>query len=421
MKIKKIKSNLIELISNSTAYGVAKTLKSKRLVMRIFWLLFIVFGSAASAYYVQNAIVDYFNYDVSTKIESVYQHPMAFPTLTICPHRAKAFDNKQLQDLIENFEFSLDARLDLNKYFEAFYSQGCGKCFRFNSGSNGNQSIPVLNSTIGGRDDSFFLVFKPTVNTGLLVWVHEPKLPPKIEYMHSYHGNVNQAPYGLDTQLILHKTVDKRIGLPYHDCFKDVSTEFPLNKTLINFIESTGEKYTQVNCYRYCFDLYYMNTNPCNCSNTSLSNVWKNCFIESLIGQNQSNCELEDCFYKLRNQQDHCTFKAKLNFFKNLVLNECKEYCPLECDSIEYSVSYSVVTPVPSLNSSRLIVYFESLKYTLISQEAKMQEFDLISKVGGLFGLFIGVSFVSIFELIELIIEILIVLFEQSEKTYVDE
>ena len=60
------------------------------------------------------------------------------------------------------------------------------------------------------------------------------------------------------------------------------------------------------------------------------------------------------------------------------------------------------------------IVYFENLKYTSITQEPKMKEFDLVSSIGGIFGLFIGVSFVSLFEVGAMLAEILFVIFQKQ-------
>ena len=55
---------------------------------------------------------------------------------------------------------------------------------------------------------------------------------------------------------------------------------------------------------------------------------------------------------------------------------------------------------------SALNVYYDDLSYTLISQQPKLQLVDLISNVGGLLGLFIGVSFLSFAEAIEIIFEV---------------
>ena len=55
-------------------------------------------------------------------------------------------------------------------------------------------------------------------------------------------------------------------------------------------------------------------------------------------------------------------------------------------------------------------IYYESLEYTLINQKSKMDVFDLISNIGGNLGLFIGISFLSLAEFIELFIEIIYII-----------
>ena len=106
-------------------------------------------------------------------------------------------------------------------------------------------------------------------------------------------------------------------------------------------------------------------------------------------------------------------------------------YCPLECESINFSLQSSIVD-YPSIGNvtenefkSRFTryeklrrdffairVYYEDLKYTFISQQPKTQVADLISSIGGLFGLFVGVSFLSFFEFIEIFFEIIFILFK---------
>jgi hypothetical protein len=56
------------------------------------------------------------------------------------------------------------------------------------------------------------------------------------------------------------------------------------------------------------------------------------------------------------------------------------------------------------------------MRYTEISQQAKMVISDLISGLGGEFGLFIGVSFLSFIETVELFLEVLINLYFLMKK-----
>ena len=54
-----------------------------------------------------------------------------------------------------------------------------------------------------------------------------------------------------------------------------------------------------------------------------------------------------------------------------------------------------------------------------MSQSQLMTFVDLISNVGGTFGLFIGISFLSFAEIIELIFQIIFILFEKKNNNLV--
>jgi hypothetical protein len=52
-------------------------------------------------------------------------------------------------------------------------------------------------------------------------------------------------------------------------------------------------------------------------------------------------------------------------------------------------------------------VYYSDLKYTVLKQIAKMSLIDLISNLGGLLGLFVGISFLTLIEIIEVCFEMI--------------
>jgi hypothetical protein len=52
-----------------------------------------------------------------------------------------------------------------------------------------------------------------------------------------------------------------------------------------------------------------------------------------------------------------------------------------------------------------LNVYYDQLSYTQISKDAKLDLVDLISGIGGLLGLFLGMSFLSFTEFIEILLK----------------
>ena len=107
-----------------------------------------------------------------------------------------------------------------------------------------------------------------------------------------------------------------------------------------------------------------------------------------------------------------------------MLANNCSLYCPLECDmETAYSVTINSINMYDDLTATQ--IYFRSLQYTSISQRPKMQIFDLISSVGGTFGLFVGVSFVSLFEATEIVLEMsfillgrLVVIYKRIKKIH---
>ena len=249
MKLLRIKTKLSESLTKLTSYGIPHFLKSKNIFSQLFWLIYIIFGVGGSSWYIYDAITDYFKYDVVTKVESIYQQPLQFPTISFCAYGKNEFNEKNLKDLIISCWFNLDKDCENNPnyYFESFTNQINGQCYRFNSGQNLlNKSVPFLNSTTGGRDDSFFLNIKASY--GLWVWVHEPASPPKVEDYNNHNGNAILVASGQENQLIIDKLVESKQGKPFNDCYKDVD-EFEMNKTIIDYIlRYKNEAYNQGSC-----------------------------------------------------------------------------------------------------------------------------------------------------------------------------
>ena len=108
-----------------------------------------------------------------------------------------------------------------------------------------------------------------------------------------------------------------------------------------------------------------------------------------------------------------------INIYLKIIQNEfdCFSECPEECDSIKYETSHTF-TKSPS-NIDNLIafnIFYSTLDYTVIDQIPKMDLFDFISNLGGNFGLFIGISFLSFAEFIELFIEIILIFFKRNNS-----
>ena len=55
------------------------------------------------------------------------------------------------------------------------------------------------------------------------------------------------------------------------------------------------------------------------------------------------------------------------------------------------------------------------MTYTLMLELPKIKIVDLVANLGGILGLFIGISFLSFVEILEIILEIFIILFEKNK------
>ena len=141
----------------------------------------------------------------------------------------------------------------------------------------------------------------------------------------------------------------------------------------------------------------------------------------------------EKCLRKpqeLTNEMKNCVGKYLSDFRKNDQFEKCSQYCPLECDEVTYSI-----TPVAKVYPTRgnisdvmfasfefnlsnlttyeqmkkhyvqICVFYKKIGYTLISQEAKTETFNFVSNIGGVLGLFLGISFLSFIEIFEILIE----------------
>lgn len=136
---------------------------------------------------------------------------------------------------------------------------------------------------------------------------------------------------------------------------------------------------------------------------------------------------------------------AYYDFKTNGVDLGCDNQCPIECSHTHYDVQHSssifpsrqyaqdilADTQIKRLMENAeltysnlresilsLHIYYEELEYTMISEQPALSLIDVISNVGGTLGLFIGISLLSIFEILEIAIKIISVLCKHKSKSW---
>ena len=163
------------------------------------------------------------------------------------------------------------------------------------------------------------------------------------------------------------KSIDKKLGYPYNPC-----------------TEMTNKTYRFANCFDSC-----IHTKVANKYNCSMKGYYK---IQSL-----KECYSEPGIYPL-------VYNESIEF-----RDICRDECPKECESIIYASSSS------KLGDGQYIgfyeIHFSTFSYLEITQIPKLNFFSLISNIGGSLGLFIGFSFLSLVEILEFIIDIILIIF----------
>ena len=140
------------------------------------------------------------------------------------------------------------------------------------------------------------------------------------------------------------------------------------------------------------------------------------------------------CVKKNKNEVSlNCTKDFIVSFQQANMYKTCSKYCPLECDIMSYDIlhysqmihangliksdkfKYKQFNTYENFSKSFLSVniFYDNLQYTLISQKPKTEMFNFISNIGGLLGVFLGISFLSFIEIFETFFEIMFILFKK--------
>ena len=117
--------------------------------------------------------------------------------------------------------------------------------------------------------------------------------------------------------------------------------------------------------------------------------------------------------------------------------------CPLECNSVNYDISTSssdypsydeylrllnitnLSSNLPNGNATSITelkqslyninVYFDDLQYTQISDQPQYTTTSLVANIGGLLGVFLGMSFLSIVDFLQIVAEIALIFLEKEQ------
>jgi len=382
--------------------------------------------------------IDIFNENQMNQLNFTYKSVL----INVIYRQAKAKMNKlnetekrklshSLDDIMSDCSFNIQpcSANDFKWFFEPFY----GNCWIFNSGLNesSGKKAPLLFSSFPGEIYGFqiklYVNFYKNLSIfnsyfgglGVLIRIDNSS------YLTSYIGTEGiKIEPGSMTSVSLRRFFKTTLSKPYSDCLIDNQTNSGFQSELFNLIQNSAYRYTQPTCFLQCMQRFILS--ECNCTNSNLISLFTN----------SSQCSLP--------KQTTCmsSLFTTLKIFKNdFFQKNCLEDCPFECNYNQFdfsSSSYKLLPDVylsyleskPNLTSDffsneinaetaresfiSLNIFYETLSYDISSESPQLALITLFANVGGYLGLFLGVSVFSLFEIIQVFIEIIFIKLRKS-------
>ncbi|XP_070566204.1 acid-sensing ion channel 2-like [Ptychodera flava] len=312
----------------------------------------------------------------------------------------------------QNEDFILQCTFDQTKChyedFEVIQDDKYGNCFTWNHHSRnmslrstGPGSTHGLKLTLFTEQSEYISIYGQ--DSGVRVSIHEMGTTPFPE-----DDGFTVAP-GKATGVGLKQLIINREDPPHGECSNSTSFE-----------SMYGDGYSVAACRKQCLQDYM--ERECGCVDTIMISDVPRCRI---LNQTQEICR-QLMYYMLQNNMLECE-------------------CALPCSEIIYlktisqslwpSVTYlyHLLKTIHSINDKtkdindfeqaqsnlvRLEVYFEEMTYETMSETPKYEGvYNLLAEIGGVIGIYVGLSFITVVEFVEFFVAVVRYLFRRIKRS----
>ena len=456
-KREEIKKIFLEWSLMSTSHCYPKIFQYKNIYAKILWIIFFLGFAACTFCFLIFGLLDFFEFEVISKIRVFNEHSLLYPTVTICD--ANPLTTKEAENLItdaniqtidfinrkdknysitetiynmysftiygmkrafdlddkgkQSLGFSIQSILHLCTFngktcdasdFHWVFSYAHGNCFQYNSESNATQ--PLKETKLGGTSYGLMLLIRNLTNankhptffsSGLKLFIHNGSFI-------SSSAKEIFVEAGKHTSIAMKKIFTYRAPAPHSEC-KDLTN---FKSELYNHIKNLNGQYRQNDCFELCLQkiiienckcflstlpLYYTKLAPCSTPNNTA------CFVQSYY-DNSANLDAK-CIQECPLECDYVTYDLTLStldypsraFFNDLKNNSYMEYTNTSFDEFKQT-------------HLALNIFYPNKEFTEIRETPKMKLVDLVSNLGGALGIFLGFSIFSFVEVFEIVIQI---------------
>lgn len=330
-------------MKNSSVHGIQRVVHSNRKTIRNIWLIALLAATSGCIYFLTSTIIDYLNHDVITVSKSVENDEEIFPAVTICAEQKISFE--------EIIDCKLEKKsCDINADFDRFQLnnlQNYSECIRFNK--HDVNTVPKISSFIG-LEHGFKIEILTNETNQYIVFVAD-------NYLNSFQSvSANYLSTSSFHALQIEKFTDNKLEYPYNPCFLK-SKEYRQKNCLEKCIQHEFE--SKFNCTIYG---YYMNKALTICPGR-------------VYNENVKIFERKSC--------------------------DCKK----ECSTNRFNV-FGKINQKTDRNSIYFAVYYGSFAKFEYSQVPKITGAMVLSNIGGTLGIFLGLRFLTIVEILEYFIEL---------------
>lgn len=360
-QLKSLKDLKAEIKAFFSLKGYSMLLSTNSVLHKALFLISVISFLIYSLTLIGGSYQDYKEYHVVTQIKFIENESIVFPAVTFCAQEwytsaSVGLEGKLSLCIYDNYNCSLNDFEEFKIY--DIYTQSNTSCYKLNGGRNAtSHETKLFTGTVFGVESRLKIVFNMLPDQFLYYFVSANKERPVFSDLTS----IIQP--GKFVNINIKKIVDAKLPEPYNACKEEIS---PSTSHLVEHILKQGIAYRQENCYDLCFS-------------------------EHLLAR---NIAIQSSWYQVNS--------VDFNYHGN-----CSHLCPPKCLNIEYQTSTTSYTRADRNKSAYLVFYLKNNRYTEITQRVKTTEIDLIANIGGVLGLFLELSFVSVYRFIVFIIDII--------------
>lgn len=469
-----IKSKVLQVAENSTLHGVTHLTHADSGWKKLLWIASFLFSLSIFCYLANRNLAEYLSWPVTTSIRFNNEQEIPFPGIAICNTNPfvtdKAVDfliefienkttyryNSNESDKIEFVSYAMinngyslrytAANLVYYNYSESgkksfglpienmlIYCQFDGrKCNTTNwtwlySFFNGNCFLFNLNNLLTvksiGRDNGLsvelFVGHDETIpfyqkTTGLQIFLFNQTKYLKMEY---YIPRVSIKP-GSEVNIEVKRKFTEKLPKPYSECDIDLRTANieTVDSELYRTLFLTNKTYEQYHCFHLAYRI----------------SVFRRCGCVIEIGDVAEE-DVHICSTKA--EQDCRIYTSTVLFKTYRFFGEFDDQCPLECNTIDlemkmssesfpsshygehllktninFNVSNTFTLDDVRKSVARINFYYTKIGHEVLEELATMTVINLLANTGGMLGLFLGMSLLTLIEGVQILCDIFILM-----------